>query len=42
MISVDGLELNMRDGYGIWETNSVNIESISDAEMLLMEVPMNI
>ena len=41
-INVDGQELNKRDGYGIWETDKVNIKADSDAEFLLMEVPMNI
>lgn len=41
-ITVDGQALNKRDGYGIWETDSVNIKATSDAEFLLMEVPMNI
>jgi redox-sensitive bicupin YhaK (pirin superfamily) len=39
-ISVDDQKLNKRDGYGIWETNKVNIKADSDAEFLLMEVPM--
>ena len=41
-ITVDGQQLNSRDGYGIWETDSVNIKATSDAEFLLMEVPINI
>lgn len=41
-IEVDGQELNKRDGYGIWETDAVNIKATSDAEFLLMEVPMNL
>jgi redox-sensitive bicupin YhaK (pirin superfamily) len=39
-ISVDGQRLNKRDGYGIWETSEVTIKADSDAEFLLMEVPM--
>src|SRR5690242_15945991 len=39
-ISVDGQKLNKRDGYGIWETSEVTIKADSDAEFLLMEVPM--
>lgn len=41
-ILVDGQQLNRRDGYGIWETDAVDIKATSDAEFLLMEVPMNI
>lgn len=40
---VDGTELKDRDGLGIWDTESINIVSGSaDAEILLMEIPMNI
>ena len=39
-IKINEQELNTRDGYGIWETSSVNITAITDAEFLLMEVPM--
>jgi quercetin 2,3-dioxygenase len=34
--------LNTRDGYGIWDTDKVSITAESDAEFLLMEVPMDI
>ena len=39
-ISINGQDLNSRDGLGIWNTNSLKIESTTDAELLLMEVPM--
>ncbi|MEO8820743.1 MAG: hypothetical protein ABI267_01810 [Ginsengibacter sp.] len=39
-ITVDNQQLNTRDGFGIWETYKVNIKADSDAEFLLMEVPM--
>jgi redox-sensitive bicupin YhaK (pirin superfamily) len=32
--------LNTRDGYGIWDTDSITINAESDAEFLIMEVPM--
>lgn len=32
--------LETRDGFGIWETNSFKLEATEDAEILLMEVPM--
>lgn len=41
-IIVNGQELNTRDGFGIWDIDSVNIKATSDAEFLLMEVPMAI
>lgn len=34
--------LNTRDGYGIWDVSQVKIVALSDAEFLLMEVPMNV
>lgn len=34
--------LNSRDGLGIWDTQSFNIEAVEDAEILLMEVPMEL
>jgi quercetin 2,3-dioxygenase len=42
-ITIDGNALNQRDALGIQDTDSFNISSNSDgAELLLMEVPMNI
>jgi redox-sensitive bicupin YhaK (pirin superfamily) len=32
--------LNTRDGYGIWDVRQVKIVALTDAEFLLMEVPM--
>ncbi|HBZ67861.1 MAG TPA: hypothetical protein DEO70_13585 [Bacteroidales bacterium] len=37
---VDGQHLEKKDGYGIWETDKVTINSTSKARILLMEVPM--
>jgi redox-sensitive bicupin YhaK (pirin superfamily) len=39
-LNVNGQELNTRDGLGVWDTDSVIISAESDAEFLLMEVPM--
>lgn len=40
---VNGQELKARDGFGIWEVSSMDIEAISNgAEILLMEVPMQV
>lgn len=40
-IEVDGRHLETRDGLGIWETNSFDVKALTDAEFLLMEVPLN-
>ncbi|MCD0477965.1 pirin family protein [Chryseobacterium sp. LC2016-29] len=35
-------DLGERDGLGIWDTQSFNIEATEDTEILLMEVPMEL
>ncbi|MEQ9591968.1 MAG: pirin family protein [Cyclobacteriaceae bacterium] len=40
-IKVEDQELSRRDGLGISDTPKISIEAISDAEVLLIEVPMN-
>ena len=39
---VNEQELNTRDGFGIWDVESVNINAKNNAEFLLMEVPMKL
>ena len=34
--------LNERDGFGIWDTESFNVEALENTEILLMEVPMEL
>lgn len=41
-VTVNNQELNTRDGFGIWNTDKVTIKANSEAEFLLMEVPMAI
>ncbi|WP_242916843.1 pirin family protein [Pontibacter liquoris] len=40
-VEIDGEKLNRRDGIGLSETDMISIKASSDAELLLMEVPMN-
>ncbi|WP_316747761.1 pirin family protein [Pedobacter gandavensis] len=40
-ITVNGQDLGERDGFGLWEIDSLEINTLTDAEVLLMEVPMN-
>lgn len=40
-IQVNGQDLAERDGLGIWEVDNLDINILTDAEVLLMEVPMN-
>ena len=39
-VTIDAQELSDRDGLGIWDTHTISIKATSDAELLLMEVPM--
>jgi len=41
-ITVDSQKLNTRDGYGVWETDSVYIQADSEARVLLMDLPMQV
>jgi len=41
-VLIDGNELNKRDAIGITEAESVEIKASSNAEILLMEIPMSI
>ncbi len=41
-ISINGIELNERDGLGISEIKDLQIIASTDAELLLIEVPMQI
>ncbi|MFY8037455.1 MAG: pirin family protein, partial [Cyclobacteriaceae bacterium] len=40
-VTINGQSLNKRDGYGLWDVEKLDIVTDSDAELLLMEVPMN-
>jgi redox-sensitive bicupin YhaK (pirin superfamily) len=39
-INVNGQLLETRDGYGIWDKDKISIQAESDAEILVMDVPM--
>jgi len=39
-VNIEGQVLNKRDGFGIWNTDKINITASSDAKVLLMDVPM--
>ena len=41
-LNVNNQILNTRDGFGIWDIEKVNLMAESDAEFLIMEVPMMI
>jgi redox-sensitive bicupin YhaK (pirin superfamily) len=39
-VTINGQELETRDGFGIWDTVTLDIKANTDAEFLLMEIPM--
>lgn len=39
-VTINGQPLNKRDGFGVWDADSISISASSDAEILLMDVPM--
>jgi redox-sensitive bicupin YhaK (pirin superfamily) len=39
-IAIDDQKLNARDGFGIWDVDRFSVNADSEAEFLLMEVPM--
>ncbi len=41
-LEINGQTLNPRDGFGIWDTDKVSIKAQTNAEFLLMEVPMSV
>ncbi len=41
-VTINNQPLNSRDGFGIWDVDALSITADSDAEILLMEVPMSV
>ena len=41
-ITIEGQNLASRDGLGIWNQDEINLTAMSNAEILLMEVPMTV
>ncbi len=40
-VTIQDQKLNKRDGFGVWDIDAITIKADSDAQLLLMEVPMN-
>ena len=40
-VTINNQKLNKRDGFGVWDTDKFSISAESDAEVLLIDVPMN-
>jgi redox-sensitive bicupin YhaK (pirin superfamily) len=41
-VTMAGQDLQKRDGFGIWDTDSFDISWQSEGRILLMEVPMQV
>ena len=41
-VTINGEQLDARDGLGIWETDTINITANNNAEILLIDVPMKV
>ncbi len=41
-LTINGQELNSRDGFGLWNIDEIEIKANTDAEILMMEVPMEL
>lgn len=39
-VTINGQALHRRDGFGVWDTDKLTIRADSNAELLLMELPM--
>jgi redox-sensitive bicupin YhaK (pirin superfamily) len=40
-VEIEGQKLGKRDGFGIWETDEIQMKSVEKSRILLMEIPMN-
>ena len=40
-VTANGQQLSKRDGLGVWDTDKISISADTDAEVLLIDVPMN-
>lgn len=41
-VQINGQELHTRDGFGIWNTDKLDIHTSNNAELLIMDIPMEI
>ena len=41
-IEIDGQTLSKRDGFGIWDIENFNMKALSNCDVLLMDVPMDL
>ncbi len=41
-VNIEGQNLAKRDGFGVWDTESITVKATKDAKILLMDVPMQL
>ena len=41
-VNIEGQDLGKRDGFGVWDTDSIKIKAKGNARVLLMDVPMQL
>ena len=41
LLQVSGKQLNPRDGIGIWDTDTINVNAITESRFLVIETPIN-
>ena len=41
-VEINGQKLEKRDGFGVWDTDKIELKSMEDSRVLLMEIPMNL
>ena len=41
-VNIEGQDLSKRDGFGVWDTDTITIKASKDAKVLLMDVPMQL
>lgn len=41
-LEINGQSIGTRDGLGIWEVDTIDIKASTDAQIVLIEIPMNI
>lgn len=41
-VTIEGQDLSKRDGFGVWDTDSITVKATKDAKVLLMDVPMQL
>lgn len=40
-VEIEGQKLQQRDAIGVWENENVSIKASENAEIIIIEVPMN-